>query len=230
MLSYISELPKLSDENRHLGPYALILAPTRELAQQIEGETRKFATQLGFTCVSIVGGRDMNEQAISLRNGAEIVIATPGRLKDCVERHVVVLSQCTYVVMDEADRMVNLGFEDVLNYILDSLPVSNLKPDTDDSEDPLQLLRKDDDARVAKYRVTSEHHAFVRLLIFPACANEADLLILSVLYSATMPPSVERMARKYLRRPATIVIGDANQAVGTVEQNVEFIQSEDKKK
>lgn len=56
MLAYISKLPTFNDENRHLGPYSLILAPTRELAQQIESETKKFAGPLGFTCVSIVGG------------------------------------------------------------------------------------------------------------------------------------------------------------------------------
>ena len=56
MLAFISKLPAFTDENRHLGPYALILAPTRELAQQIESETKKFAGPLGFTCVSIVGG------------------------------------------------------------------------------------------------------------------------------------------------------------------------------
>lgn len=56
MLTFISKLPPFTDENRHLGPYALILAPTRELAQQIESESKKFASQLGFTCVSIVGG------------------------------------------------------------------------------------------------------------------------------------------------------------------------------
>ena len=56
MLAFISKLPPFTDDNRHLGPYALILAPTRELAQQIESETKKFAGQLGYTCVSIVGG------------------------------------------------------------------------------------------------------------------------------------------------------------------------------
>lgn len=56
MLTFISKLPPFTDENRHLGPYSLILAPTRELAQQIESEARKFATPLGFKCVSIVGG------------------------------------------------------------------------------------------------------------------------------------------------------------------------------
>lgn len=56
MLAFIGKLPIFTDENRHLGPYALILAPTRELAQQIESETKKFATPLGYRCVSIVGG------------------------------------------------------------------------------------------------------------------------------------------------------------------------------
>jgi ATP-dependent RNA helicase DDX23/PRP28 len=56
MLAFISGVPLLTDDNRHLGPYALILAPTRELAQQIETEARKFATPLGYKCVSIVGG------------------------------------------------------------------------------------------------------------------------------------------------------------------------------
>ena len=56
MLAFISKLPPFTDDNRHLGPYSLILAPTRELAQQIESETKKFAGPLGFTCVSIVGG------------------------------------------------------------------------------------------------------------------------------------------------------------------------------
>ncbi len=56
MLTFISNMPPFIEENRHLGPYGLVLAPTRELAQQIESEARKFATPLGFRCVSIVGG------------------------------------------------------------------------------------------------------------------------------------------------------------------------------
>ena len=202
MLAYISKLPRLSDANRQLGPYALIISPTRELAQQIEVETKKFTDQLGYNCVSIVGGRDMNDQAFSLRNGAEIIVATPGRLKDCIERHILVLSQCLYLVLDEADKSIGLGFVDELDYILDSMPASNMKPDTVESEDPLTLLEGKTDAR---YRVT-------------------------MLYSATMPPSVERLAKNYLRRPATITIGDANQAVGTVEQRVELISGDDKKR
>lgn len=208
VLSYISRLPRLDESNKHMGPYALILAPTRELAQQIQVETSRFTSYLGYNCISIVGGRDMSEQALEASKGAEIVIATPGRLKDCIDRHIIVLGQCAYVVMDEADRMVNLGFEDVLNYILDSLPVSNVKPDSGEAAIGGSALS--DNMGVVgegsqRYRVT-------------------------MLYSATMPASVDRMARKYLRRPATITIGDANQAVGTVVQTVEFLQGEDKKK
>jgi ATP-dependent RNA helicase DDX23/PRP28 len=211
MLAYIGKLPPLSDENnnRHLGPYALVLAPTRELAQQIEGETRKFTNALGYRCVSIVGGHAMEEQSFNLRHGAEIVIATPGRLKDCIERHVLVLGQCTYVVMDEADRMVSLGFEEVINFILDTLPVSNLKPDSEDAEDAVKMLTALDEngSKVELYRQT-------------------------VMFSATMPAAVERLARKYLRRPAVVTIGNAGQAVDTVEQRIEYFQvaSDEKKR
>ncbi|KAI8075621.1 P-loop containing nucleoside triphosphate hydrolase protein [Thamnidium elegans] len=133
LLTYISDLPKITDENMAEGPYALIMAPTRELAQQIEEETIKFATPMGFTCVSVVGGHAIEEQAFNLRNGAEIIIATPGRLKDCLERRILVLNQCTYVVMDEADRMIDMGMEADVNFILDALPASNMKPEDENS-------------------------------------------------------------------------------------------------
>ncbi|EIE89343.1 hypothetical protein G6F46_004432 [Rhizopus delemar] len=148
LLVYISDLPKMSEENMSDGPYALILAPTRELAQQIEQETVKFASPMGFNCVSIIGGHDIVEQAFSMRSGAEIVIATPGRLKDCLERRILVLNQCTYVVMDEADRMIDMGFEGDVNFILDALPVSNMKPE---GEEGMQV----DLPQGRKYRQTT---------------------------------------------------------------------------
>ncbi|KAI9733197.1 MAG: mRNA splicing protein prp28 [Claussenomyces sp. TS43310] len=203
LLVYISELPALNEYTKNDGPYAIILAPTRELAQQIEVEARRFATPLGFTCVSIVGGRSIEEQSYNLRNGAEIIIATPGRLVDCIERRVLVLGQCCYIIMDEADRMIDLGFEESVNKILDALPVGNEKPDTDEAEDPQAMTRhlggKD------RYRQT-------------------------MMYTATMPTAVEKIAKKYLRRPAIVTIGNVGEAVETVEQRVEFVSGEDKRK
>ncbi|OMO82399.1 hypothetical protein COLO4_23026 [Corchorus olitorius] len=111
MLSYISSLPPMSEENEAEGPYAVVLAPTRELAQQIEDETMKFAHYLGIKVVSIVGGQSIEEQGFRIRQGCEVVIATPGRLLDCLERRYIVLNQCNYAVLDEADRMIDMGFE-----------------------------------------------------------------------------------------------------------------------
>lgn len=74
MLTFISMLPPIDDRNYHLGPYGLVLAPTRELVQQIELETNKFAKGLNFVAVSLVGGHSIGEQAFNLRDGAHIVM------------------------------------------------------------------------------------------------------------------------------------------------------------
>lgn len=71
----------------------------------------------------------------------QIVIATPGRLIDVLENRYLVLAQCTYVVMDEADRMIDMGFEPDVQKILEYLPVSNQKPDNDDAEDDQKMLQ-----------------------------------------------------------------------------------------
>ena len=96
----------------------------------------KFAKPLGLRTVSIVGGLSREEQGFQLRQGCEIVIATPGRLIDVLENRYLVLGRCTYTVLDEADRMIDLGFEPEVNKILGFLPVSNQKPDTEDAENP----------------------------------------------------------------------------------------------
>ncbi|KAJ1980165.1 mRNA splicing protein prp28 [Dimargaris xerosporica] len=208
MLVYISRLPPITEANMADGPYALILAPTRELAQQIEEEAKKFANPLGYTCVSIVGGHAIEEQSFSLRNGAEIIIATPGRLKDCIDRRILVLNQCAYMVMDEADRMIDMGFEADVNFILDALPVANVKPQSDDAEDATKMMNRRTGAAesaLARYRQTT-------------------------MFSATMPPAVERLAQRYLCRPAVVTIGSAGQAVETVEQRVEMVNDDDRKR
>ena len=137
-----------------------------------------------------------------MRSGAEIIIATPGRLKDVIERHVIVLSQCRYIVMDEADRMVNLGFEVDLTFILDKLP-----SETMEGEDQGEQIDIDGETMIKRGRTR-----------------------VTTLFSATMPPPVERLAKKYLKRPAIITIGEAGRAVDTVEQRVEFVNGDEKKK
>lgn len=201
LLTWIMKLPKaVRQEEIDQGPYAVILAPTRELAQQIEEETMKFAKELEIRTVAVIGGISREEQGFKLRLGVEIVIATPGRLIDVLENRYLVLSRCSYVVLDEADRMIDMGFEADVQKILDHMPVSNIKPDTEDTD----LLAANFSTK-DKYRQT-------------------------VMFTATMPPSVERLARTYLRRPAVVYIGSAGKPTERVEQIVYMLSEQEKRK
>lgn len=99
------------------GPSCLILAPTRELAQQIEQEARKYQYR-GIKCVCLYGGGSRRDQINVVTKGVEIVIATPGRLNDLVMNKIVDITGVTYLVLDEADRMLDMGFEPQIKKIL----------------------------------------------------------------------------------------------------------------
>eukprot|EP00834_Sanchytrium_tribonematis_P001469 NODE_36_length_36011_cov_1.012920.p11 type:complete len:383 gc:universal NODE_36_length_36011_cov_1.012920:32581-33729(+) len=101
------------------GPIALVLAPTRELAKQIEVECRKFGDRI--TCTCLYGGAPKGPQIRDLRRGVEIVIATPGRLIDLLDQQRTNLKRITYLVMDEADRMLDMGFEPQLRRIVEQI-------------------------------------------------------------------------------------------------------------
>ncbi|KAK9812207.1 hypothetical protein WJX73_004143 [Symbiochloris irregularis] len=93
------------------GPIVLVMAPTRELAVQIQQETARFGSSSRIKNTCIYGGAPKGPQIRDLRNGVEIVIATPGRLIDMLESRCTSLKRVTYLVMDEADRMLDMGFE-----------------------------------------------------------------------------------------------------------------------
>ncbi|MEV6399503.1 DEAD/DEAH box helicase [Streptomyces sp. NPDC051907] len=91
-------------------PLALVLVPTRELAQQVTDALSPYATSLQLRIATVVGGLSINKQAGTLRRGAEVVVATPGRLKDLIERGDCSLDQVSATVLDEADQMADMGF------------------------------------------------------------------------------------------------------------------------
>jgi superfamily II DNA/RNA helicase len=157
---------------------------------------REHACAAGFRTACIVGGASYEVQKGKLRKGAEIVVATPGRLLDCLQKRYAVLNQCAYVVLDEADRMIDLGFEPQVIDVLAAMPASNMKP-----------LEEEDGARMAcpvrPYRTT-------------------------YMFSATMPPAVERIAKRYLRRPVTVIVGSAGRATDSVSQRVEWMDRKQK--
>lgn len=94
------------------GELVLIMAPTRELAIQIEDEFKKLAFGFGMFSVSCVGGLPISKQITEINRGVSFVIGTPGRLRDLIKRKILSLSNCHSVVLDEADRMLDMGFRD----------------------------------------------------------------------------------------------------------------------
>ena len=111
-------LPILTKVKRNGPIQALILVPTRELAMQVTTEINKFAKYTGIRTVSIYGGQSIGLQHDQLRRGVQIVVATPGRLIDHVKHGSIQLESVKYVVLDEADRMLDMGFIDDIKFIL----------------------------------------------------------------------------------------------------------------
>jgi ATP-dependent RNA helicase RhlE len=154
----------------------LVLTPTRELCVQVEESFVKYAKHTGLECVSVYGGVALDPQEKKLRKGVDIVIATPGRLIDHLERQNVVFDDLEVLVLDEADRMLDMGFAPQINRIVAQIPT---------------------------YRQT-------------------------LLFSATMPPEVEALARKYLRRPVVVQVGRRSMAANTVTHAVYPVPREKK--
>ena len=146
----------------------LILTPTRELAAQVEESFRKYGKYTTLRVVPIFGGVGIEPQSKALRGGVDVVVATPGRLLDHMERQNVAFDDLEVLVLDEADRMLDMGFAPQLNRIVAEIP---------------------------PYRQT-------------------------LLFSATMPPEVEALARTYLRKPVVVQIGRRSEAVSTVTHAV----------
>ena len=102
---------------------AIVLSPTRELCLQITDDLRDFSKYLkGINVVAVYGGTSISDQIRSLRHGAQIIVATPGRLIDLMERGKVHLDEVRHIVLDEADEMLNMGFSDSINAIFEALP------------------------------------------------------------------------------------------------------------
>jgi len=147
---------------------ALILTPTRELAMQVEESFVKYSRHAALDVVAVFGGVPLEPQEARLRAGVDVVVATPGRLIDHLERQNVVFDDLEVLVLDEADRMLDMGFAPQINRVVDQIP---------------------------PYRQT-------------------------LLFSATMPPEVEALARKYLRKPALVQVGRRSSAATTVTHAV----------
>ena len=213
----------------------------------LQEEARKLATFTDYRMVSVVGGQPIEEQGFKLRKGCEIIIATPGRLLDCLEKAYAVLNQCNYVVLDEADRMIDLGFEpqarcpspaclpachvgSLLALLHRQTPCARSSRCQAMSMRQVKSVHKPSETRAAPVaQVISVLDAMPSTNLKPEDeAIELDqnrVYRTTYMFSATMPSAVERLARKYLRRPVVVNIGSAGRATDNVTQRVVVVKA-----
>lgn len=171
-------LPSLQKIDQQIAKVQLlILSPTRELAIQIAKDLKSFSKRLKkIKSVAVYGGSDYRTQIKALENGAQVVIGTPGRTLDLIKRRKLDVSNIHTVVLDEADEMLNMGFQEDLDQILADTP------------DQKQTL----------------------------------------LFSATMPKPIARMAKKYMHNPVEIEVGERNSGAKNVDHHFYMVQARDR--
>ncbi|CAK0856146.1 unnamed protein product [Prorocentrum cordatum] len=122
LLPAFAEMQKFGVRPERSGPGLLVMSPTRELAQQTEDEANRFGQCIGFRCVAMYGGSPKRDQISKYRMGVHTIVACPGRLNDFLEGGQVRLDGVGKLVLDEADRMLDMGFEPQIRKILDKVP------------------------------------------------------------------------------------------------------------
>lgn len=157
-------------------PQALVICPTRELCLQIERDLTNYGKYLPLQTVAVYGGADIVRQVKKIQSGVHIVVATPGRLVDIISRKKVDLSKVKNLVLDEADEMLDMGFQEDLDSILEQTPAEKR----------------------------------------------------TLLFSATMPAEVRRIASNYMNDPHEITIGTKNSGAVTVSHQAYIVSSKNR--
>ncbi|KAJ0249854.1 DEAD-box ATP-dependent RNA helicase 14 [Hirschfeldia incana] len=172
-------LQRVRNDSR-MGPTILVLSPTRELATQIQDEAVKFGRSSRISCTCLYGGAPKGPQLRDLERGADIVVATPGRLNDILEMRRISLRQVSYLVLDEADRMLDMGFEPQIRKIVKEIPTKRQ----------------------------------------------------TLMYTATWPKGVRKIAADLLVNPAQVNIGNVDELVAnkSITQHIEVVAPMEKQR
>src|SRR5688572_32990646 len=158
-------------------PRSLILEPTRELAAQVAENFEKYGKNHDLTMALLIGGVQMGDQVKALDEGVDVLIATPGRLMDLFERGKILLTGCELLVIDEADRMLDMGFIPDIEFICEKLPATRQ----------------------------------------------------TLLFSATMPPPIKKLADRFLSNPKYIEVAHPATANTNIPQHKVFVSSRGKR-
>ncbi|WP_087212849.1 DEAD/DEAH box helicase [Yoonia vestfoldensis] len=208
-------------------PVALVIAPTRELALQVKRELQWLYAGTGATLASCVGGMDFRDEKRSLERGAQIVVATPGRLRDHIMRSTIDLSDIKAVVLDEADEMLDLGFREDLEFILDQAPPSRrtlmFSATVPAAIAKLAQSYQKDAVRVATATKESQH-SDIEYRALTVANHDIDAAIINVLRFYDAPNAIVfANTRAMVTRLTTRL---ANRGFATVALSGELSQSE----
>lgn len=122
ILNKLLSSPAAADQTSGRVPRAIVIAPTRELAMQSEQDAQDLFARTGIKSIAVFGGIDYDKQAREIKEGVDVIFATPGRLKDYIQKKVVRLEDITLFVCDEADRMFDMGFIEDVEFFLERIP------------------------------------------------------------------------------------------------------------
>ncbi len=217
-------LPVLQRAVKGLATQAIILVPTRELATQVEDEIKKLAQFTPLRTVAVYGGQRITAQLVHLKHGPEIVVGTPGRVIDLLDRQIIDFANVRFVVLDEVDRMLDIGFRDDIRNILSRVRGVRRRVD---EEQPTPTEPGGSDAGSAPIEepaaepsgsdaVPDAHQAGGHQTIF---------------VSATISDEIDRLGRRYMREPVEKLIApgaDEKPTVEKVEQYYVSVQPWDK--
>jgi ATP-dependent RNA helicase DDX3X len=145
-------------------PRVLVIAPVRELAQQINKEAQKFTYRSPLKSVCVFGGSGYKDQLEGLKRGCDILIATPGRLKDMVEKGNIALNQVRFLILDEADRMLDMGFKEDISNIIRLCPPSKTGPEDAEGRQTLMFSATfPKDIQIFAMEYLREDHVFIQV-------------------------------------------------------------------
>lgn len=192
-------------------PVCLILAPTRELAVQIFTDARMFTFKTGIRTVVLYGGSSIKTQLYNLDRGADIVVATPGRLNDVLEKQKIKLFLTTFLVLDEADRMLDMGFSGQIRSIINDYDMPGNNNDL-------------------KNRRHFGHSGSMgggnKLEYQKYCQGEMKRQ--TIMFSATFRKEIQVLAKEYLCNYTYLLVGKVGSTHEYIKQNVVYVEEEEK--
>ncbi|SBT48169.1 DEAD/DEAH box helicase, putative [Plasmodium ovale wallikeri] len=186
--------------NRVCLPVCLILAPTRELAVQIFYDAKKFCFETGIRPVVLYGGSNIKTQLSNLDKGADIIVATPGRLNDILEKRKIKLFLTSFLVLDEADRMLDMGFSPQIRSIVNDYDMPGNDNDSHLSENKMEYKKYTCD--VVKRQ--------------------------TIMFSATFRKEIQVLAKEYLCNYTFLLVGKVGSTNEYIKQNLVYIEEENK--